>query len=56
MEKREVNYYKVFLENGKQVHFRDGTPRLVTDKYIKDNECMFDHKNYVFDHSEIVEK
>lgn len=56
MKKRKVSYYKVFLENGRQVHFKNGTPRLVTDKYIENNSHMFDHNKYVLDHKEIVKE
>lgn len=56
MKKRKVNYYKVFLANGRQVHFKDGTPRLVTDRYIENNSRMFDHNKYMLDHMEIVKE
>lgn len=54
--KKEVKYYKMFLENGRQVHFKDGTPRLVTDRYIENNSRMFDHNKYMLDHMEIVKE
>lgn len=51
----EHRYY-TYSKCGKPVHYKDGTPRIVDEQFVKNNSCTFDQNEFFFHHREWTEE